>query len=142
MAALFGAGEGVADAGGGIAGGVDDHLDAVGGDQRHRVLGDPGGAGLQRVGDGMRFALLDRPACGGQGGAGARAVQIGDPGDMHPGGEPRLREEHGAELAGADQADAHGVARGGAGGEALVEVHRMAPGSVQDGDSFVSRHPE
>ena len=38
-------------------------------------------------------------------------IEIGDRHDMEAGGAPRLRQKHGAEFTGADQADADRIAR-------------------------------
>jgi hypothetical protein len=102
----------VRDAGGRVAGGFDDDLHIGAGDHRHGVVGDAGG------GD----PVLG-PADGAAGGTGPVGGEIGDRGDVQPGSGGDLGEEHGAEFAGADQADADRTA----GGETLlqegVQVH-------------------
>ena len=80
----------------------------------HRVVGDAGFAAFQGFAKRSRRDLLLGPAHFGQPFAGARRHQIGEADEVHAGGEAHLREEHGAELAGADLADAHGPAGGGA----------------------------
>jgi hypothetical protein len=53
-------------------------------------------------------------------------VEIGDRDDVQAAGQPRLRQEHGAELAGADHADRHRAARGLAFEQESMQVHRGA----------------
>ena len=70
-----------------------------------------------------RGVALLRPADAIQRFARLADVEIGD-GDHVIAGDPlRLRQHHGAELAGADHADPHGTALGGAGGEKCRKVH-------------------
>ena len=80
---------------------------------------------LQRVAERRRGELLGRPAGGRELAARALDVEIGDRDDMHAARQPRLRQEHGAELAGADQADGDGLAGGFAFEQEGVEVHRF-----------------
>jgi hypothetical protein len=54
-------------------------------------------------------------------------VQVGDREDVQPWGEPGLGEEHGAELAGADQAHADRLAGLGPLPEKMMEIHGRAP---------------
>ncbi len=63
---------------------------------------------LHRVAERRCSELLGRPAGGGELAPGALDVEIGDRDDVQAAGQPRLRQEHGAELAGADQADGDG----------------------------------
>jgi hypothetical protein len=100
----------------GRAGGFDDDFDIGICDHGHGVVGDAGG------GDAV-LGPTDRPA------GGARSVggEVGDGRDFEARGCGHLRQEHGAELAGADQSDPDRPA----GSEALlqqgVEVHRLGP---------------
>ena len=128
--ALAAAFQHMADPGGGMAGGIDDHLNAGGGYHRHRVVGDMGLAGLQRLFDGARAELRLRPEGAFQRGARAVGRQIGDSGDLHPRSQPSLGQEHGAELAGADEPDRDRAAFGGAGLQHAVEVHDLSPYSA------------
>ena len=68
-----------------------------------------------------------RPAGGLELAARARDVEIGDAGDMQPARQPRLRQEHGAEFAGADHADGDRLAGRFAFEQFCVEVHRCTP---------------
>ena len=72
----------VADAGGGIAGGVDDDLDAAGRDHRRGVVADVGAAAPQGLGDRGCGVLFGAPAGGGQVGAGVVGAQVGDGDDL------------------------------------------------------------
>ncbi len=82
----------VRDAGGGVAGRLHHHLDVRRLQHRRRIVGEA------RRGDAL-VAPADAPACL------ARAVrrQVGDRRDLDAGRGRHLREEHRAELAGADQ---------------------------------------
>ena len=84
------------DAGGGVAGGFHHHLDIRRGHHRRRVVGEAG------RGDAL-LGPADAPA------GLARAIrrEVGDRGDLDAGRGGHLRQEHRAELAGADQPDAH-----------------------------------
>ena len=113
----------VNDAGLGNAGRLDDHLDAGMGDHRRGVGGDVGAAKLHGVAQRRCRKLLGRPAGGGELASGALDVEIGDRDDVQAARQPRLRQEHGAELAGADQADGHGAARGLAFEQESMQVH-------------------
>ena len=77
-----------------------------------------GRARLVRVVKRCGGVLAVRPAGGLELAARARHVEIGDARDMHAARQPRLRQKHGAELAGADHADGDGLA----GGFALAAV--------------------
>ena len=79
---------------------------------------------LSAVGEGRGGELLGRPP-----GAAARLarplhVQVGNPQDLHPRGEPRLGQEHGAELAGPDEADPDGELLFRPFEQHSVEIHR------------------
>ena len=89
---------GMRDAGRGVAGGFDRDVDVGGCEHRHGVVGETGG------GD----ALLG-PADAAAGVAGLVGKQVGDGGDGQAGCGRHLRQEHRAELARADQADADGA---------------------------------
>ena len=64
-----------------------------------------GGARLVRVVERFGGVCAVRPAGGLELAARPRHVEIGDARDMHAARQPRLRQEHGAEFAGADHAD-------------------------------------
>ena len=66
-------------------------------------------AGLQRVVQRVGGILLLWPAGVGQPPAGAVRVEFGQPRQVHPPGQAQLRQEHGTELAGPDQRNAHGL---------------------------------
>jgi hypothetical protein len=90
----------MADAGERIAGGLDDNLDVGLGDHRGTVLDEAG----------ARNALI-APADVAAGGFRPLRVEIGDCRDVEMRRCRRLREEHRAELAGADEADPDGAGR-------------------------------
>ena len=92
-------------------------------DQRLRVGGDMRGAVLQRVVERRGSVLLDRPAGGRELASGALDVEVGERHEMQAARQPHLREEHGAELAGADQADGDGLAFRFAFKEEGMKVH-------------------
>ena len=71
-----------------------------------------------------------RPAGGLELAAGARHVEIGDARDMQAARQPRLRQEHGAELAGADHANGHRPAGRFALKQFGMEVHRRFPRNI------------
>ena len=64
-----------------------------------------------------------RPAGAGELAPRALDVEIGDADDMQAARQPRLRQEHGAELAGADQPDGDRPARGLAFEQLAVEIY-------------------
>ena len=98
-------GQRVADAGGGVAGGVDDDLDAVTADECSGVFGQVRRAVAQGLGEGGGSGLLQRPADPFEGGAGASEVEVANADHMQPRRAPRLRQKHRGELARADDAD-------------------------------------
>ena len=102
-----------------------DHLDARSGDQGSGIVGDKGRARLMRVGERGGGILAVRPAGGFQLAMRARNVEIGDAGHVHALRQARLRQEHCAELAGADHADGHRPAGRFAFEQLGVEVHGM-----------------
>ena len=89
------------------AGRFHDDLDPRIGNQRFRVVGDERRALLVRIGERACGVSLIRPARSFELAACTRDVEIGDADEMHAARQPGLRHEHGAELAGADQADGH-----------------------------------
>ncbi len=103
--------ERVADAGRRDAGCLDHDLKAVGGDQFRPAFDDAGAAAASRLvptlGGEPRFGV----AGGAQGAAGALGAEIGDAKQVQPGQPLNLAQEHRAELARADQADAQRIAR-------------------------------
>src|SRR3546814_2129887 len=86
-----------------MARGVDHHLDSLGLEDRPCVVGHPGGAALQRIVEAARGELLLGPARGRERLERLLHVQVGDDSDVEAGRQARLRQEHGAELAGADE---------------------------------------
>ena len=123
-------GQGELDAGRGVAGGLDDEVDSGVPDDGERIVGDEGRAGLQGLAQGRGGELLLRPADAGEPLAGARRHQVGEACEVHARRQAHLGEEHGAELAGPDLADANGPIRGG---ELLQQAReRHGPSSVSD----------
>ena len=102
----------MADAGGRVAGDLDHHLDIVARDCRDAVVGE-----LARRDP--RLVPADIPT----GGAGAVRREIGDCRDPEPGRGRRLREEHRAELSGADDENPHRSFGGDAFGSETGEIH-------------------
>ena len=78
---------------------------------------------LHRVVEGRRGKLLGRPAGGGELASRALDVEIGDRDDVQAARQPRLRQEHGAEFPGADQADGDRAACDFTFEQESVEVH-------------------
>ena len=78
---------------------------------------------------------IRRPAGGAELFLRARDVEVGDADQVHPVRQPRLRQEHGAELAGADQADCHRPASGLPFEQQGVEVHRKPLGRSHISDT-------
>src|SRR5690606_18217400 len=119
--------EGVARAGARIASRLDHHVQARRGDQGGAVVGQvgsPGAGGALEVG---RVHLLVGPAGVAHEAARALRLEVGYPEHLQPWGEPGLGQEHGAKLAGADQADPDRLAGCGALLEETVQVHGAAP---------------
>src|SRR5688500_4921565 len=125
--AVRAAGERVPDAGGRAAGRVDDDLDGIGGDGAQGVVGQESRAAPPRVVQRARRVAPRRPAGAGEARAGALRVEIGDRDDVDPWRAEDLREEHGTELAGADEQDAQRLALGRAGRQHAVQIHLEAP---------------
>ena len=115
-------GERVRSTGGGAAGRLDDDVE--------RVEGGELGAAVE---DARRSEPGLVPAGGAGGGARPVRDEVGDGGDREPGGGRRLGEEHGAELACADQPDANRAAFGGADCEEHVQVHRDPSSRAREG---------
>ena len=111
------------DACGRLPGRVDRHVEPVGRDQRERVVAHVRAAALERGGEGARAALVLRPTGAGERRVGAGGREIGHRHHLEAGGAPGLGQEHGAELAGADQPDAHRPAGLGTRAEHPMEVH-------------------
>ena len=107
----------VADAGGRMAGAFDDHLDAGVGDQRCRIFGQERAAAGQRGIEAGRAILRRWPADPRQPVPRPRQGEVGDARHLQPGHALGAGEEHGAEFAGANQADGDGAALGGAGAQ-------------------------
>ena len=96
MLAVLDRGQRMGDAGRRRAGRVDHHIDLIGGGQPAPVF--------EKGGRRDAFFL---PADRAAGSPGALGRQIGDSGDFEAGRGGHLGQEHGAELAGSDQARAH-----------------------------------
>ena len=116
----------VSDAGLRHAGRLDDHFDLRTRDQRIGIVGDARRAALERVIERCRRILRERPSGGLELIPRARNVEVGDADDMHALRQPRLREKHGAELAGTDQADGHRPARGLPFEQQGMQVHALS----------------
>jgi hypothetical protein len=133
-----------ADAGARVAGRLDDHLDRRMGDQRRCIIADMRCAGLGRLVERSRIMGLRRPASSRKLAAGPRHVEIGDADQMHAVGHPHLRQEHGAEFAGADQPDGDGPSRRLPFEQLAMEVHLWAIAALAgpaSGLSSVARKP-
>ena len=115
--------ERVSDAGLGNAGCLNDDLDAGKRNERLGVGGDVQAPSLQCVAERRRGECFGGPAGARQLAARASDIEVGDADHMHALRAPRLREEHGAELAGADQADRHRPAGRCALQQLRVQVH-------------------
>jgi hypothetical protein len=102
---------------------LDHHIQPVRRDQRQGIVGQMGGATLTRRREGGGGELLGRPASGAARLARPLHIQVGNPQDLHPGGASHLGQEHGAELAGPDEADPDGAARDHALLQETEEVH-------------------
>ena len=82
-----------------------------------------GASGLERFAQRRRGDRLLVPSRRAQLAQRARDVEIGDGDDVQPARAPRLRQKHGAELAGPDQPDGHRPAGGLAFEQHGVEIH-------------------
>ena len=102
---------------------LDDHLDLRQRNQRLGIGRHMGAARLECIAQRCRGRHLFVPAGAAKLALGARDVEIGDADDVHAARQPRLREKHGAELAGADQADRHRPASGLPFEQHGVEIH-------------------
>ena len=114
--------EGVSQAGAGISGRLDQHVEAGGRDQRAGVVAKmraARGQGLAEIGG----KLLLGPARALQRAPRPRWIQVGDAEHVQTRGQTRLGEEHGAELATADQADAHRPTGRAALRQQTVQIH-------------------
>jgi hypothetical protein len=110
-----------------IAGAFDDHVDRRVAHQGLPVVADVRAAAVA-VGQRAARALRLQPTC--QVGA-AVGRQVGDAHQVHAGRARDLRQVHRAELAGADEADAHRPAFGGALLELGEQVHVRQPSSCR-----------
>ena len=120
----------VADAHFRITGGLDHDLDRRMTQEGSGVLEHAGGAGLRRLVERAGGKALLLPAAIAQIGLGAIGSEIGQPDHLHAGRAPRLGEEHGAELARADHADADRPTGRRPFEQQTVEVHaRSSPWS-------------
>jgi hypothetical protein len=99
-------------------------------DQRRRVGGQVRRALIHRLAERARAEMRLLPAGADELIRGLAGRDIGDADDVKAGNALRLGEEHRRELAATDDADAHRLAGGGAGGEELVEIHGSAPKNV------------
>src|SRR5262249_13761734 len=116
------------DAGAGIAGRLDDHLDGGMSDQAIGIINDDRRTLLERCVDRGRGILLFRPAAELELGAGPRRVQVRDADEMHAVGLAHLRQEHQAEFPGPDQTDGDRFAGGLAFQQHAMEIHVGFPG--------------
>jgi hypothetical protein len=82
------------------------------GDQRVGIIGEVSCARPDGIVERRRRKGVLAPLGGAQLRAGAREVEIGKRDKMHAARAAKLRQEHGAELAGTDQADCHRAAFG------------------------------
>ena len=103
------AGAGVGDARGRVPGRVDDDIETVRPDKRKGIVADVGAAALHGLGEGEHASLVLLPSGAGERGIGAGGVEVRHGHHVKAGGPPGLGQEHGAELAGPDQSDAHGL---------------------------------
>jgi hypothetical protein len=114
----------VRDAGRRMTGRIDRDVERRMRDQRLRVVAHPGRAAFRRVARRPRRHLLRRPSDARQGIARPGGIEVGDTDDVQAARAARLRQEHGAELAGADQSDAQRFACGVALQQQPVQIHR------------------
>jgi hypothetical protein len=132
--AVLDAREGVADAGGGGAGRLDDDIQAVRSNQGGGVVGQAGGAGLQGGGERRRGNPLRRPVRAAAGFPRPGHVEVCNAEHVQPRREERLGQEHGAELPRADQADADRGPLLGPLKQHAVQVHRDLRGMSTRGE--------
>ena len=98
----------------GCPGALHDHVDGRVAHQRFPVVTDVGGAVAHGGIQAGRLDALRLPADAGQVALRGGGREIGDADQLHAGRARDLGQVHGAELAGADQADADRLAVGGA----------------------------
>jgi hypothetical protein len=111
-----------------IAGRFHHHIHRAAGDRAHAVIGESGPRDQRLV-----------PADGAARLAGAVAIEIDDHRDFKPGRMRHLRQEHRAELAGADQRDADRLAGLMAGVEKAKKVHGSDPFAIRRVPDAVQR---
>ena len=107
----------MAHAGDRMAGGLDDAVDALEAAQRAGIVGDMGGARVEGLAKRARTVARHVPADPVQRGPRLGDIEIGNAEHVVAGKAFRLGQDHRAELARADQADADGLARGVARGK-------------------------
>ncbi len=117
----------VLDRGNRIAGRFDDHVDLGMGNQRPPVVGQEGVAVAPRLGEGPRRRHFGLPAEPCQVLARPRRREVGDAQQVDTRRGRDLAEIHGAELAGADQADAQRLGRSRALEQHAMQVHWVLP---------------
>ncbi|MNN53938.1 hypothetical protein D3C81_1687260 [compost metagenome] len=127
---MFAAGQHVADAGRGLAGGVDDDVDVGAGDDGVGVVAEKDLAVLQRVIGAGGVQRAGRPAHAGQRGAGAGGRQIRHGHQPHPRGAGGLAHEHRAELSGAQQCNSQRLVVGFSLLEQTVQIHGAGSSGV------------
>ena len=118
------------DAGGGASRGVDDHVQAGGGDHADGVIGNEGGSFGQGIREGGGRALSVVPAGPPERLDGPRRGEIGDGGEVYPPRLPGLGQIHAAELSRADETDPEGAFFPMAFRQKGMEVHGF---SLQEG---------
>ena len=106
---------------------LDHHLEPARSDQRLGVLAKMGGAASTRLVERRRRESFLGPARKRQAFSGAIKVEIGDAKDVQAGRQTRLGEEHGAELAGADETGRNRPPFGLALTQQAMEVHGPNP---------------
>ncbi len=121
--AVFAAGEHVRDAGGGLAGRVDDDVDVGAGDDGARVVAEIDLAVLVGVIDAAGVERAGRPADTGQRGAGPVGHQVRHRHQADARRARGLAHEHGAEFSGAQQCHAQRLVVGFSLLEQAVQIH-------------------
>ena len=111
------------DAGSGVAGRLNDHVQARRSNHRQRVTGDMAAAGRIGLFKTAGGILLRRPMHMGERFLGPRHVQIGHGHHMQAARAVGLGQKHGAELASANDANAQRIASIGTSGQEAGEVH-------------------